>query len=210
MKVTFETLNLLLLLFPGLLSSRIIQVFRRRKSQDHVDMLFDVLIFSFLTYVFVEIFYKWEPIFSVSKNTDGTFKYVANSNYCSIGLTLVVSVLLPVVVGAVIHHDLHMRLLRLLRVTNRTSRETAWDDVFTSLNRYVTVHFKNGNRLTGWPMYYSNTPDEGYLYVHDAAWIDNDGNYIESNSHGILINKEEVQFIEFMLTNAERSQSNEQ
>lgn len=209
MKVTFETLNLLLLLFPGLLSSRIIQVVRRRQSHDHIEMLFDVLIYSFLTYVVVEALYKWQPIFSVKKGSDDTFTYVASSDFCSIALTLVVSIILPLIAGIVIHHDLHMKILRFFRVTNRTSRETAWDDVFTDLDRHITVHFKNGKRLAGWPLYYSNNPDEGFVYVNEAAWIDDENEYIETYSHGILINKEDVDFIEFMLKNDERETKDE-
>jgi hypothetical protein len=209
MKVTFETLNLLLLLFPGLLSSRIIQVVRRSKSHDNIDMLFDVLIYSFLTYVIVEALYKWQPIFSVKKGVDDTFTYVASSDLCSISLTLVVSVILPLCAGTIIHHDIHMKVLRFFKVTNRTSRETAWDDVFTSEYRYITAHFKNGKRLTGWPMYYSNTPDEGYVYIYNAAWVNDDNKYVESCSHGILINKEDVEYIEFMLHKNERDQINE-
>lgn len=209
MKVTFETLNLLLLLFPGLLSSRIMQVFRRRQSHDHVDMLFDVLIFSFLTFIIVDAIYSWQPIISVIKNKDDSLTYVASSDYIAIVLTIITSVVLPLIVGAIVHHDLHMRSLRKMRLTNRTSRETAWDDVFTSLDRFVTVHFKNGKRLAGWPMYYSNTPDEGYLYIYDAAWISDQNDYLETCSHGVLVNKEEVEFIEFMLTDNERKKTNE-
>ena len=98
-----------------------------------------------------------------------------------------------------------MRALRFLKVTNRTSRETAWDDVFTNADRYITVHLHDGRRLTGWPMYYSNSPDEGFVYLYNPAWINEKNEYEETLVHGTLINKENIDFIEFLKKDNERN-----
>ena len=209
MKITYETLNLLLLLIPGLLSSRVLQLIDRKQKKDNFKVVVDVLIYSFLSYVSVDFFYKWNPIFSIKKDSDGLFTYQAGSDFKLIILTLFVAIFLPLVVGAITHHDLHMRFLRFMKITNKTSRETAWDDVFTSTDRFVTVHFKNGKRLTGWPMYYSNSPDEGFLYIFEPAWIDENNEYMETNVHGTLVNKEEIEFVEFLKQNDEREIINE-
>lgn len=57
--------------------------------------------------------------------------------------------------------------------------------------RYVEVALTDGRRLFGWPLYYSNHPDEGLLYLYDAAWIDADGNYLDLDAHGILLTKKD-------------------
>ena len=209
MKFTYETLNLLLLLFPGLISSRIICLIDRKQKKDNVKLIFDVLIYSFLSFVIVDWLYSWEPIFSINKSVDNVYTYTASSDVKAIALTLISSVTLPIVVGAFLHHDLHMRVLRFLKVTNKTSRDTAWDDVFTNTDRYITIHLKNGNRLTGWPMYYSNSPDEGFLYVYEPAWVDDDNQYLETNSHGVLVNKDEIEFVEFLKQDDERGNESE-
>ncbi|WP_448248028.1 DUF6338 family protein [Thalassotalea agariperforans] len=204
MKITYETLNLLLLLIPGLLSSRIIQLMERKIDQNNLRIIVDVLMYSFLIYLAVEVLYKWSPIFTITKNNDGTFSYQSIADFTSVSITIILAIIFPITVGAIKHRDLHMLLLRAIRVTNKTSRETAWDDVFTNSNRYITVHFKDERRLTGWPMYYSNSPDEGFIYLYDAAWLDDNNNYIETNSHGILINKEDALLIEFLKHDKER------
>lgn len=209
MKFTYETLNLLLLLFPGLISSRIICLIDRKQKKDNVKLIFDVLIYSFLSFVIVDWLYSWEPIFSINKSVDNVYTYTASSDVKAIALTLISSVTLPIVVGAFLHHDLHMRVLRFLKVTNKTSRDTAWDDVFTNTDRYITIHLKNGNRLTGWPMYYSNSPDEGFLYIYEPAWVDDDNQYLETNSHGVLVNKDEIEFVEFLKQDDERGNESE-
>ena len=48
-------------------------------------------------------------------------------------------------------------------------------------------------------LYYSNHPDEGLLYVCDAAWIDGKGAYVELNAHGILLTrKDDIREIVFL------------
>ena len=41
------------------------------------------------------------------------------------------------------------------------------------------------------PLYYSNHPEEGLLYLYDAAWIDGDGKYVDLDAHGILLTKKD-------------------
>ena len=82
-----------------------------------------------------------------------------------------------VAVGTSITHDLHMKVLRRIGVTFRTARDNTWLDIFSDQERYIEVNFTDGRRLFGWPLYYSNHPEEGLLYVYDAAWIDDEGKY---------------------------------
>ena len=50
MKLTYETVNLLLLLMPGLLSSSIYNLLRRKEELSTLDKIVEALIFSFLIY----------------------------------------------------------------------------------------------------------------------------------------------------------------
>jgi L-rhamnose mutarotase len=92
-----------------------------------------------------------------------------------------------------------MRFLRLIRVTNNTSRGTTWLDVFTEQKKYVTINFVDGKRLFGWPQYYSNNPEEGMLYISEPSWLDEENNEIKIKvTNGILIvNKLNIDNIEF-------------
>lgn len=203
MNVTYETLNLMLLLFPGLISSRIIHSVRRYKDNDPVRTIFTVIIFSSITYMVVSLFHDWQPIAELNKDKDGHFTYSIVTDWKVIITTFVCSVILPVIVLGLAHHDYHMAILRWLKVTNSTSRETAWDDAFTREARHLVVHLKSGLRIAGWPEYFSNTKDEGYIYIQHPAWIDGD-QYIETKSHGILVDKKEIQLVEFLLSNTEK------
>ena len=52
---------------------------------------------------------------------------------------------------------------------------------------------------------FSTDPEEGYLYLYNPAWVNDDKSdvdaqdYIESNCHGFLINRDNMELIEFTL-----------
>ena len=197
MKLTYETINLLMLLMPGLLSSSLFNLIRRKVGVSTFDKIVEAFIFTFLIYVALNLTYGWEPIAQTIK-VDDEIKYVFTGDKCLVFLTLVYSLIFPVVWGTIVHHDLHMRLFRFLKFTDRTSRDTAWDDVFIDEKRYLTVHLNDERRITGWPLYYSNNKDEGFMYLTNAAWLDESNEYIATESHGILIARDKVDLVEFM------------
>ena len=119
---------------------------------------------------------------------------------------MVLAILFALVVGASITHDFHMKILRRMRLTYKTARDSTWIDIFIDQRRYVEVAFTDGRRLFGWPLYYSNQPEEGLLYLYDAAWIDAEGKYVDLDAHGILLTKkEDIESIVF--TNLEFGQA---
>lgn len=209
MKLTYETVNLLMLLMPGLLSSSIFNLLRRNVGLTAFDKIVESFLFTFIIYVALNLTYGWEPLAQAKKVGDEiTYTFAADS--CLIFLTILYSVVLPLIWGSVVHYDLHMKLFRKLKLTDRTSRDTAWDDVFTDEKRFLTVHLADEKRIAGWPLYYSNNKDEGFLYLTQCAWLDEENKYIESESHGILIFREKVDLVEFMNNPDEEEIENEQ
>jgi len=207
MKLTYETVNLLMLLMPGLLSSGIFNLIRRKVGLSTFDKTVESFIFTFLIYITLNLTYGWEPL-AQTKKVDNEIIYTFSADSYLIFLTLLYSLVLPIIWGAIVHYDFHMCLLRKLKLTDRTSRDTAWDDVFTDEKRFVTIHLNDERRITGWPMYYSNNKDEGFMYLTNAAWINANNEYVNTESHGILITREIVELVEFM-NNANEEKINE-
>lgn len=185
-----------MLLMPGFLSLKIYDLFRNSESKDNIDRLTEGLIYNLLIYVFVEYVYGWSPAFEYKKVND-VYAYVMSHDKHLISITICVSIIFPLVWGFITHNDCHMKLLRRFALTNKTSRKTAWDDVFNNEVRFLSLHLKDERILVGWPTYFSNNPDEGFIYLTQVAWVE-DGKYIEINSHGILFHKEQIDFIVFM------------
>ena len=94
--------------------------------------------------------------------------------------------------------DFHMKLARKLRITRRTSGPTVWVDVFDHLDKHIVIDFANGQRIYGWPMYYSDSPERPFIFLHRPYWIRN-GKFVETELYGMLITPEQpIEAIEFL------------
>jgi|SRR5690606_35195619 len=183
---------------PGFLASRVLDVAITRKSDNAANRLVEALIFSFVIYALAQFFYEWAPLVTAEGSTGSHASYKFTDNYGLVAFVLGASVIVPAVVGAFIHHDWHTALFRALRITDKTSRSSVWQDVYTSEKRHVVVHLIDGRRVYGWPMYVSHDPKDSYIYLFQPAWITASNNYLETGTHGMLIRNDLIRVIEFM------------
>ena len=197
MNLTYETINIFFLLIPGFISTRILDSVVTRNDKDNLGKVIEALVFSFLIYAIANIFYKWEPLIK-PKKTEGVYKYILTGDTWLILTILTLSIVVPLIIGAFVHNDLHTKLFRLLKITDKTSRSSVWQDSYINEKRHIVVTLKDERRIYGWPMYYSHNPKESHIYLFQPAWIDADGTYIECDTHGMLIKNEDVDLIEFM------------
>jgi hypothetical protein len=202
MNISIETLNILFLLMPGFISSRVLDTVITRKKSGMPEKVIEALIFSFLIYVISSLLFNWAPLFTAEKTQQATI-YSFSKNYGLIFFVLLLSMALPLILGAIIHHDRHTAFFRFLKVTDKTSRSSVWQDVYVSEKRHVVVHLNDGRRIYGWPMYFSHDPADSFIYLFQPAWITNEQKYIEAGTHGILIKNEMILFVEFMKKHGE-------
>lgn len=189
--VGFETLAVLLVLLPGFLASSIVRTLCVRKEQTEFDKLIEALVYSFIAYAaFVAIFHRF-PLQTLEKNSQTVALFNLSSPRPSDVLVLLaLGIATGILFGASITNDLHGKLLRVLRLTNRTSRPSIWLDVFSEVKDYVQIEFGDGRSLIGWPRYFSDNPEESSLFLENAAWIKSDGTTVEIPGSGVLITKE--------------------
>jgi hypothetical protein len=198
MNISTETLTIFVFLIPGFVSSLILNTVVVRSDKDQFSKIVEALVFSFIIYVIISIVNNDSPIHLKTTKIDKTITYSIAYNYKILIPVFTLSVLFPLVLGFFVVTDIHMIILRKIKITNKTSRDTAWLDVFTEQKRYIIVNLTDGRRIFGWPMYYSNSPEDGLLYLYDAAWINNDGEYVELDIHGLfLVKKDNMESIEF-------------
>jgi hypothetical protein len=113
-------------------------------------------------------------------------------------ILLVTSVGLPLLGALILNNDLGTKILRKLQVTTVSSRANIWLDVFSTQKCYVIVNTVDGKRIFGWPMWYSPSPEDGYLYLYNPSWIDAEQNFIPTGLQGIfLVKKDCIDYIEF-------------
>ncbi len=204
MTLTVEALNILLLLLPGFLSGQIFYSLFKVGEVAVPKRVLDALLFSFVIYILVSAFYQWEPLAQV-KSIGGSLSFFFSTNTRVIVLSGLGVILIPIVVGFLYFNDYLHFILRKLKITTKTSRANTWNDAFLTQNRYVIVTLKDGRRIRGYPTMFSTDPEEGFVYLYNPAWVnddkskDDDPDYIESNCHGFLLNRENIDLIEFTL-----------
>ena len=202
--VGFEALAVLLVLLPGFLSARIVQSLCVRPLQTELDKIVEALLHSFLIYVIYAALVSRAPLgVRIVEFPGGTKEFTpllrTNDLFCLLGI----SIILGLLISASVTNDLHGRLFRKLRLTQRTTRSSVWSDVFHDWSYYVQVQFADGRKIIGWPRHYSDTPEESALFLENAAWIGQDGKPIDVPGPGILITRnmpiESIMFLKGLL-----------
>jgi Family of unknown function (DUF6338) len=186
-----QTLVALLILLPGFVSARLARSLSAQAQQSELERVIEALIFSFFNYVlYIAAFgtslpIEWVPSFQVHRWRILSLAVMA----CVLGLLW----------GVVRSKDLFLGLLRLWGLTERTSGESVWNDVFVSLEGTVQVGLKDGRNLVGWIGRYSDAGGERSLFLEGASWVAADGGLVEIPGKGILLtDKSEIEYVMFL------------
>lgn len=206
MNITAETLAIFVYLIPGFISSVILNSVVVRTEKASMKMFIEALVFSFIIYAIISIFINQSPVVLCSTVIEQKTYYSTSYNSSVIIPVFCIAILIPIILGIFITHDWHMKFLRGIRVTNKTARDTVWLDVFTEQRkRKIIVNLSDGRRIFGWPLYYSNTPEEGKLYLYSPAYLLPDGKIQKLPIHGLFLVKEDyITSIEFLKLKEEK------
>jgi Family of unknown function (DUF6338) len=186
-----QTLVALLVLLPGFVSARIARSLSAQGKQSELERVIEALIFSFFTYVVYIVFFgtslpvEASPPFQVHRWRVVFLAAVA----CGLG----------VLWGYVHSKDIPLGLLRRWRLTERTSRESVWNDVFSNVEGTAQVGLHDGRNLIGWIRRYSDLEGERSLFLEKASWVQEDGSTVEIDGEGILLtDKAEIEYVMFL------------
>lgn len=209
MKLSIEILNILLLLLPGFVAGQIFySIVSKEKEISTTKRLYDAVIFSFIISVVIALFHDWKPVAQVA-NIQGSLEYSFSDDFLLLGINLLLILTLPLIMGFILNNDYFHKLLRKMKITTKSSRPNTWLDVLLTENRHIVIHLKDERRIRGYPTKFSSDPEEGFIYLFNPAWIDEEkGGYIEANVHGFLINRTEIDIIEFTLNENETIKPN--
>lgn len=205
MQISIETLVIFAYLIPGFVSTAILNAIIVRRSKDSFGQVVEALVFSFAIYALISIYTGGSPVELDATIVGQTTTYMTTYNPRVIIPVFTLALILPLILGASITNDWHMILLRKIKVTHKTARESVWLDVFTDQRRRIIVNLDDGTRVFGWPLYYSDTPEEGKVYLYRPAYLTKDGKTQPLPIHGLfLVKQQKIASIEFLKTHAEK------
>lgn len=207
MNITTETLAIFTLLVPGFITSAILNLLTVRKDRDALARIVEALVFSFLIYAIASCFLHQNPATLLETKEGNETRYAVTYNPEYAAIVAAIALIMACALGWAFNSGFMMTLARKLRLTTKTGRLSLWADVFATQKRYVTVNLSDGRRIFGWPMFTSDTSEEGTLYLYDPAWV-HEGKYIELEIHGLfLVKKDYIESIEFTNITDENAKS---
>ena len=180
-----------MILLPGFSAAYIVQLLAFRNTQTDFDKAVEACLYSFLIYsVFVLVSHGSLPFDVVPAHwptTEATVVWHARRLFGLAGITLIFSLL-----GTLYINLDGNRLFRKLRITERTTRRSIWNDIFekeAKAVQAVQVELADGRSILGVLTYYSDSADDCSVYIEQASWVDAMGNMTQIPGPGILLTK---------------------
>ncbi len=203
---SLDTLAVLLILLPGFVTLFIERALAYQREPSPTILVARALLYSLLNYAAFTLtglpLMKW----AIQEDANGRAFLLLRSSALSAIVLLAIAAAMGMVVGWLKGHDLHMRLARKLGLTLRTSREGLWLDLFqdhygtrATDPPFVVVTLRDGRRVNGWPLYFSDEYNAGpVLFLSKAKWLADDASEPTAIPNpGILIKGSEIEFVQF-------------
>lgn len=191
MPTSMVALEILLILLPGFAAAYIVQMLALRGSQTDLDKVIEACLYSFLIYAtFVLFTHGSLPFDVVLAKPPATETLIAWHARRLLGLAT--TTLVFAVCGAVYVNKDGNRLFRWVKLTERTSRRSIWNDIFQQVatrNQVVQVELGDGRSILGVLSYYSDVAEDCSIYIAQASWVDKDGGTVTIPGAGILLTK---------------------
>ncbi len=163
-----------------------------RRKQTELDKIIEALLFSLILYLLSSPFFGYSLPLSWQKTVFGDIEHFTFAlNWPYLALMAGLAFVLGLLYSANINGDWLLKLLRKLRITQRTARSSIWNDAFQDIpSSYVLVQISRDRTLIGFVRYYSDDPEEDSIFLEDAAWIvDDNGTQEPIVGPGILLTK---------------------
>lgn len=111
--------------------------------------------------------------------------------------SFVIALLMGLVFSYFANNDALHKYLRGKKITRSTSFPSEWFGAFYS-ETFVVLHFNDERRLYGWPIEWPSDPTKGHFIISDPSWLDNEKEKRITGVKNILINVNDVKWIEFL------------
>ena len=168
-----------------------VQALATRRSQSDLERVIEALVFSFFIYVcYVPVNGGRLPFHMVSGNGNNGGQTVVWEP-AQLGWLVLVTAGFSFAAVAYIRFDGN-RVFHWLRLSERTTRNSSWNDVFESEaidGQPLQVELADGRNVLGKLHYYSDASEDASVYLTEAAWVDANGGTIPIPGPGILLTK---------------------
>lgn len=183
---------LLQYLLPGFLAAWVFYGFTSYPKPSQFERVVQALIFTLIIQaaVFAE---KWTAYalgkyWALGLWTDQSEMFSATVTAIALGVTF----------SFFANSDGFHKYVRKLGVTRETSFPSEWFGAFLKNVTYVVLHLEDERRLYGWPIEWPSEPKEGHFVLEQPSWIVNGKDVPITGVKTIMVNVNDVKWVEFM------------
>jgi hypothetical protein len=189
MPASLVALQILLILLPGFGAAYIVQYLALRGTQSDQDKVVEAALYSLIIYsIFVQITHGQLPFeWGININGQPTILWHPDRMLYLVLITFG----LGLAVSAYTNLDGN-RFFRWIKITERTSRRSIWNDVFQDEakdEQIVQIELADGKSVIGVLTYYSDEAEDCSVFLTQASWVDEDGDPVAIPGRGILLTK---------------------
>jgi hypothetical protein len=191
MPSTLLALQLFLILLPGFSAAYVVQGLATRRQQTDLERVIEALVFSFIIYVCYLPISGGRLPFSIVHDPAGKAEDTVVWQLQQ--LVWLVAVTAAFTLFSLIYARIDgNRLLRFIKLTERTTNNSIWNDIFeheATTDQVVQVELGDKRSVMGVLLYYSDAAEDCSLFLKQASWVEDDGNTIPIPGQGILLTK---------------------
>ena len=191
MPATLLALQVFLILLPGFSAAYVVQALATRRSQSDLERVVEALVFSFVIYVCYMPLNSGKLPFHILHDPTGKGDDTVLWEPAQLAWLAAVTAVFAFVSVAYVRFDGN-RLFQWIRLTERTTRNSIWNNVFESeaiKGQPLQVELADGRSVLGSLHYYSDAAEDASIYLTDASWVDAQGDPVPIPGSGILLTK---------------------
>lgn len=179
-------------LLPGFVSAWMFYGLTSYQKPSQFERVVQALIFTAFIQAFTSLL---KYLFLFIGNFWSLAEWVDSSNHI---WSVIIAVLLGFIFSYYANNDKLNKCLRNIGITRETSYPAEWPGPFLKNITYVVLHLKDGRRLYGWPIEWPSVPDMGHFLLEQASWLAGSEIMPITGVKSILINVQDVRWVEFM------------
>jgi len=188
-------------LLPGFLARAIVGALTAKKQIGDLASIVESFLFSILVYIGLFLI-KPDLIHSLLfslhfYHPNRVINTVPPVLYYSFGAALIIGLTWSFLVN----YDIIFKILRKLKLTTSTARESVWMDIFHDMKDCsVIVTLGDDRRIFGYPHYFSSDQEENCIFLSSPEWVDEkNAKFIPLQVKGVLLTKNQcIKRIEFL------------
>lgn len=206
--ISKDLILLLQYLLPGFLVAWVYYGLTSQPKPSQFERVVQALIFAIAVKISV-IFTQWICLAIGKKYLFG--QWTENTDLFTSVLN---ALLLGILFSTLSIRDTVHKKMRAWQMSKRSGNPSEWYGALDKYPRYLVLHLKDDRRLFGWPHLWPSEPEKGHFFMTNISWITIDENGENNLTEltaldGILINTNDVKWIEFLTDNMETENGNE-